>query len=156
MAELERLANSRRRHTPSDTAGTPSRSRPISLHEWLRLRGDKALLLHRKALTERRVLLHSPGLRPGQEERHYPDPSVRNELISRLRAVDHERVPVDEHMLLLLNLVAEAGLNDELGLTMSTRRPPEMKGAHRTGSGAPGITDPVARRITGSGPLRNW
>lgn len=123
LAELERLANPPRRHMPSDTGGTASRSRPISVYKWLRLRGDKALLLHRKALTERRVLLHSPGFRPGQEERHYPDPSVRNELISRLRAVDDERIPMDEHMLLLLNLVAEAGLNDELGLTMSTHQP---------------------------------
>ncbi|GGO60610.1 hypothetical protein GCM10012289_00880 [Nonomuraea cavernae] len=120
MAELERLEKSRRRLMPFATARTSSESRPVSLDKWLRLRGDKALLLHREALTERRVLFHSPGSRPRQEERHYPDPSVRNELISRLRAVGDGRVPLDEHMLLLLNLMAEAGLNDELGLTSST------------------------------------
>ncbi|MFF4616467.1 GOLPH3/VPS74 family protein [Nonomuraea jabiensis] len=120
MAELERLGNSRRRLMPFATARTSSESGPVSLDKWLRLRGDKALLLHREALTERRVLFHSPGFRPRQDERHYPDPSVRNELINRLRAVGDGGVPLDEHMLLLLNLVAEAGLNDELGLTSST------------------------------------
>ncbi|MEV0589864.1 GOLPH3/VPS74 family protein [Nonomuraea cavernae] len=134
MAELERLGNSRRRLMPFATARTSSESRLVSLDKWLRLRGDKALLLHREALTERRVLFHSPGFRPRQEERHYPDPSVRNELISRLRAVGDGGVPLDEHMLLLLNLVAEAGLNEELGLTSSTSQ--RFDRAH--GNGAAG------------------
>ena len=41
---------------------------------------------------------------------------------------------MDEHMLLLLNLVGAAGLNDELGLTLSTSRPL----GHIHGSGAVG------------------
>ena len=51
-----------------------------------------------------------------KKERHHPDPAVRNELIGRLRAVSDGRVPLDEHLLLLLNLVAGAGLSGELRL----------------------------------------
>lgn len=122
LAELERLAASRRRHTASGVAPTGSQRKPIRLHKWLRLRGHDALLLHTKALTERSVLFHSPGFRPGDEERHYPDVAVRNALISRLWAVTNERVPMDEHMLLLLELVGSARLNQDLGLTLSMRQ----------------------------------
>lgn len=113
LAEVERLET---RRMPFAAARTGSETRPVSVGKWLRSRGDKALLLHREALTERRVLLHSPGRPVIKKERHHPDPAVRNELIGRLRAVSDGRVPLDERMLLLLNLVAGAGLSGEVGL----------------------------------------
>ncbi|MET8008228.1 GPP34 family phosphoprotein [Nonomuraea glycinis] len=122
LAELERRGRSRWRLVLFDTRRTSSESGAVGLDKWLGLRGGEALLLHRDALTERGVLFRSPGFRPGQEERHYPDPSVRNELISQLRAVHYGRVPMDEHMLLLLNLLEKAGLNDELGLISRASR----------------------------------
>ncbi|MGW5360126.1 GPP34 family phosphoprotein [Actinopolymorpha pittospori] len=122
LAKLERRAASRRRHRASDVAPAASQSEPIRLHKWLRRRSDEALLLHRQALTARRVLFHSPGFPPGEEDRHYPDASARNVLVSRLRAVTSERVPMDEHALLLLDLVDRVGLNKDLGLPLRMRQ----------------------------------
>ncbi|MEU8397943.1 GPP34 family phosphoprotein [Nonomuraea sp. NPDC048892] len=116
LAELETAARQR-----GGTA-TDSRREPISLRQWLKRRGDRALLLHRDALTGGGVLFHSPGSGPDQEERHHPDPGVRDALASRLRAATEERVPMDGHLLLLSDLVEEAGLNGELGLTMTMRQ----------------------------------
>lgn len=116
LAELGRLA------TPKDrTTSAPAPSRPIALHKWLRRRDDRAFLLHREAMIERN-LLYRPGSPSEDEERHYPDIAVRNLLIDRLQAVTSGKAPMDEHTLFLLDLVGEAGLNDQLGLTLSIRQ----------------------------------
>lgn len=108
---------------PGDPAAGPapeaSPTRPVSLQEWLRLRGDRAFLRHREALIERGLLVHSPGCHEGQEGHHYADVGARNALIDRLRSVSGGRAVLDGHLLFLLDLVAESGLDAELGLTMS-------------------------------------
>jgi Golgi phosphoprotein 3 (GPP34) len=62
----------------------------LSLRQWLRQRRN-AFFLHRDALAERGVLRHAPGkrsgpFRPFSSERYYPDPGVRDALITELRA----------------------------------------------------------------------
>ncbi|MGI5121967.1 GOLPH3/VPS74 family protein [Marinactinospora thermotolerans] len=109
LAELERLAAS-------------SRNGPIRLRTWLRQRGGEALRLHRRVLVERNLLFHHPGFVPGEDGHHYPDVAVRAMLVSRLRAATGERIPLDERTLLLLDLVDEAELNEDLGLSLSTRQ----------------------------------
>lgn len=94
-----------------------ARGKPVSLRTWFRLRRDEALTLHRDALVGRTVLLpdHRGDL-------HYPDAALRTTLISTLQAVNSERAAMDEHTLLLLDLLDGAGLEEHLGLTLSMRR----------------------------------
>ncbi|WP_220270237.1 GPP34 family phosphoprotein, partial [Marinitenerispora sediminis] len=94
-----------------------SNRRPIGVHKWYRLRGNEALLLHRAALIERFVLMHDFS-----GELLYPDPALRDGLISQLQAVSSGLAPMDEHMLLLSDLVSSAGLDDALGLRWSLRQ----------------------------------
>ncbi|GGK78361.1 hypothetical protein Sme01_23010 [Sphaerisporangium melleum] len=121
LTELGRLS-APEGHPASDPTRTASPSRPILLQRWLRLRGDRAFLLHREAMIERGLLFYSPGFRPEHEERHYPDAALRTMLIDWLRAVNSAEVPADEQSLLLRDLVDGAGLNKELGLNRSIRQ----------------------------------
>lgn len=122
LGELERHSSSWWRLPFPGMPPTGSEGGVVALDKWFRLRGDEALLRHRDALTERGVLIPSPGFQPGQEERHYPDPTVRNELISWLRAVHAGRVPLDGPTMLLLTLLEQTRLDDELGLTSPAGR----------------------------------
>lgn len=90
----------------------------LALHRWLRRRRNAALALHRDALIGQGLLRHQPGRLPAGE-RHYPDPSACGSLIAHLHAVYDQRVPLDEHMLFLSDLVDDAGLARELGLRLS-------------------------------------
>lgn len=94
-----------------------SRSKPIRLPTWLRQRGSNALYLHRQALIERGVLFPSED-----HELHYPNPSVRDVLISWLRAVADEHFFMDERMLFLSDLVEKAELNEDFWAAWSMRR----------------------------------
>lgn len=96
---------------------TVSRSKPTRLSTWLRRRGDEALYLHRQALIEHGSLFPSED-----HELHYPNPSVRDVLISWLRAVANEHFFMDERMLFLSDLVEKAELNEDFGAAWSMRR----------------------------------
>ncbi|MDJ1133908.1 GPP34 family phosphoprotein [Streptomyces iconiensis] len=92
----------------------------IRVHEWLQLRSREGVFLHRDVLSERGVLRHVPGGRVTRQ-RHYPDAALRDALLSRLRAVNSGLIPLDEHTLLLLDLLERAELDLKLTLSMRQR-----------------------------------
>lgn len=88
---------------------------PVKASRWVRRRRKDASALHREALLGR-------GLLRSRRRRHYPDEAARDALIGRLGAVVGERAPMDEHALLLLDLVDNVDMGEPLGLELSRRQ----------------------------------
>lgn len=89
----------------------------VKATRWVRRRRKDALALHREKLLERGALRSR-----GRMRRPCPDEAARDALIDRLRAVSGGRAPMDEHALLLLDLLDGAGMWKHLGLRLSTRQ----------------------------------
>jgi len=106
-------------------AGLETRSahepRPITVQRWLRQRHREAFALHREALTGRGVLRRERGRFLGKD-RYYPDPAVRNALINEVSAAHTGRIPLDEHLLFLCDLLEAAELTKDFGLRLTRRQ----------------------------------
>jgi hypothetical protein len=109
----------------------------LPLKPWLRQRRRQAFTLHRNALAERGALRHTPGarfvpFRIFKPERHYPDPAVRNALITEMRAVGSGQSRLDERALFLSDLVGSSELYKDLGVTL--KMPHRLDRARGTGT----------------------
>jgi hypothetical protein len=98
----------------------------LPLTSWLRQRRRQAFTLHRNALAEQGVLRHTPGarfvpFRIFKPERHYPDPAVRNALITEMRAAGSGQSQLDERALFLSDLLGSSELYKDLGVTLKMR-----------------------------------
>jgi Golgi phosphoprotein 3 (GPP34) len=90
---------------------------PVGATRLVRRRRKDAMALHRESLLSRGVLQSH-----GRRWRHYPDEGARNALVGRLQAVCDEQIPVDAHMLLLLELLEAADMWKPLGLGLGVRQ----------------------------------
>jgi hypothetical protein len=96
----------------------------LSLMPWLRQRRREAFTLHRDALAKQGVLRHTRGahfvpFRIFKPERYHPDPTVRNALITEVRAVSSGQSPPDERTFFLSGLIVSSELYKDLGVTVS-------------------------------------